>query len=413
MIRRGLLIFALLAGCAQVSAPNTESSVLGSDGLVAWLRANGVATEVAGVYSTRNAEDLSLRIQPLLDINLYNDEAELIGPDSRQTLRDLDGWVYNKNQTALATLVILPKWRGGAMDRAQMQRNLLVGPMELRSLVAQFNSMLRVTRTPEWVEATVEIDGSHRIALFHAQLFVRSSIPENCSELLGLPQGALIVDCAPDGLWKRQILLSDPDLMNNHGLALAQNGNLALVLMRRLQDEQGGKPLYMDRGNRVSVSTGEIVAQPPPEPGWGPLLRWPLPLFWALGALVLLLSFWRGARRFGAPLRDGADPVEISRTAAVDAKAQLLRLSGNDGQMVSDYVRAQMQALAAGVYGTSGRNDTGVDRVMARLSRRAPALAGDFARVVQALQAAPEGAGLYRELTQFRDLLGKVKDELG
>lgn len=413
MIRRWLAVGALVAGCAQVAAPDLDRSILGSQGLVAWLNDSGVPVETASPYANRSATELSLRIQPILDSHLYTRDAELVGSPARQSLQDLDAWVIEENLRTLPTLTILPKWRGGAMDSSVVHRNLLIGPIELRQLVAQLRRELRVVRTPGLVEATVDIGEPLRIALFQPQLFARDSLGSECVEKVGLPQGALIVECLPDGDRKRHLLLSDPDLMNNHGLALAQNARFAQRWIVALQADLGGKPVYMDRLNRISVDSPESYAQAPETHDFPPLLRWPLPIFWALGAVVLLLAFWRGARRFGPPLPDDSGAVEPSKTAAIDAKARLLRLSGDDARMVGDYVRARMFALAAGVYGPSGANEAGVERFLTRLGTFAPDLARDFARSARSLTDAPQGAALYQELTRFRELLGKVKDELG
>lgn len=413
MMRRWLALGALVAGCAQVAAPDLDRSILGSQGLVAWLNDSGVPVETASPYVNRSATDLSLRIQPLLDSNLYAEDSELIGSPARQSLQDLDAWVMEDNLRTLPTLTILPKWRGGAMDSRTVHQNLLIGPVELRQLVAQVRRELRVIRAPGVVEAKPDMGEPLRIALFQPQLFARDSLGSECVEKVGLPQGALIVDCLPDGDRKRHLLLSDPDLMNNHGLAIAENARFARLWLADLQADLGGMPIYLDRLNRVSVEGPDAVAQAPQTIGFPPLLRWPLPIFWALGMALLLLAFWRGARRFGPPLPEDSGAVEPSKTAAIDAKARLLRLSGDDGRMVADYVRARMLALAAGVYGPPGANEAGVARLLDRLGARAPDLARDFARSARSLTDAPQGAAPYQELTRFRELLGKVKDELG
>lgn len=57
--------------------------------------------------------------------------------------------------------------------------------------------------------------------------------------------------------------------------------------------------------------------------------------------------------RFGPLLTQDRATAESSKTAAISTKARLLRLSGHDGQMVADYVRADLAQMARQIFGAA------------------------------------------------------------
>src|SRR5690606_37596098 len=96
------------------------------------------------------------------------------------------------------------------------------------------NWPLRLVR-PAGGFVTEEV-GQDQIALFHPQLFDPASLPQTCDAVVGMAQGVLVAACGfGDGGDSQPVyLLSDPDLMNNHGLALADNAEVAEWLFRAL-----------------------------------------------------------------------------------------------------------------------------------------------------------------------------------
>jgi hypothetical protein len=101
------------------------------------------------------------------------------------------------------------------------------------------------------------------------------------------------------------------------------------------------------------------------------------------------------------------DGLEQSKTVSIDAKARLLRLSGNDGRMVAEFVRARLDALSEASLGTGGSHD----RLFTLLARRDAALASQFRNTCAQLMthgtAMPKHE-LNQHLATFRDLLERL-----
>ena len=90
------------------------------------------------------------------------------------------------------------------------------------------------------------------LALFWAQLFQRDRIPSHCHEKLGLPEGALVIACDATANIPAAYFLSDPDLLNNHGLGLAENAALAADLVAGLRRD-ATKPVYLDTLSLIHI----------------------------------------------------------------------------------------------------------------------------------------------------------------
>ncbi|MCP5995978.1 hypothetical protein NL385_27970, partial [Klebsiella pneumoniae] len=82
---------------------------------------------------------------------------------------------------------------------------------------------------PRFRQAQQSILG-HRvetIRIYQAQVFSRDQTPSNCEEMAGLQAGPLLLKCTFDFDF---YVLSDPDLLNNHGLALGENADFAISM---------------------------------------------------------------------------------------------------------------------------------------------------------------------------------------
>lgn len=251
---------------------------------------------------------------------------------------------------------------------------------------------------------------AHRIALFRAQLLDRASLPPDCAELAGLPAGALVVHCAGHEDMPGATYLSDPDLLNNHGLRLAGNAAFATALVEALRNGDlrpvllATEPVYIRTGGEQPEPherTGEDLAR---------FFAWPLSAMWAMGGLVLALALWRGARRFG-PARGPQDRTEASsRRAAIAAKARLLRLSGADARMAAEHVHSHLADLAVQTLGPGAGNDPGIARWFALTARRNPELADEIRATARRITSDTPPADLPRLIQTLHALTRKAQD---
>ena len=399
-----------------------DASLIGTNGLQIWLQDQGVEVVHSNPRLSPRAEDLSLAILPLYDIDLYNQIAPATTPEDdlkQASQRDLDSWIWLEKLNALPTLVVLPKWRTGFYKTTVAHQTTLIpdpGMTELLRGLGLPPAML--TRMgPNMTSGRLALPGAglRNLALFHAQLFQRDAIPAHCREVLGLPQGALLIACdqAGEAVYMEIAAahyLSDPDLLNNHGLGLAENAALVADLIASLRGATS-KPVYLDTSTLQLLITDDTPDEAQDyDRGWAEFARffeYPLSVLWAVAAVILALAGWRGALRFGPARTSTDDMLEQSKTVSIDAKARLLRLSGNDGRMVAEFVRARLDALAESSFGAG----VGHDRLFKLLARRDAPLAARFQTLSADLMArgpAMPQTELYHHLATFRDLLERL-----
>ena len=98
---------------------------------------------------------------------------------------------------------------------------------------------------------------AQQVALFLAQLFDRGTLPGYCAELFGSADGALVIRCDAHGSIAAADYLSDPDLMNNHGLSVAANAGFAAGMIGAMRPAGNRKPVYLDTAPDQLLDTGE------------------------------------------------------------------------------------------------------------------------------------------------------------
>lgn len=386
----GFAVVALLGWLlftAQGPDRALDRSVLGADGLEIWLRGNGIAVTRANPRLTHRREDLSAMIAPLYDTDLEDraappadDAARMANPDPRE----FEGWMLEASAEMLPTLVVLPKWREGFALTGIAHEQTQVPPAALRGVLRNLDlegaRMLPVENrvTTARVAVSPAAPRAQDIALFRAQLLDVLSLPSRCSPLVVIGDGALLIDCHETDEAVPMRVLSDPDVLNNHGLRLADNAAFALAMVRDLTAGDARPVLLATVSVLVSDDEG------PPEPhertteDLSRFFAWPLSALWLMGGAVLGLALWRGSRRFGPAHGPAPDIAASSRRAAIAAKARLLRLSGADARMAGEHARAHLADMAVQALGPGAGNDAGVARWLALLARRNPDLARDL-----------------------------------
>ncbi|MEZ2221622.1 hypothetical protein [Rhizobium sp. RCC_161_2] len=422
MRKAGLILFlGLLLGLAAWALFGSsrdsgyDRSPLGNKGLQLWLQAKGIAVIRSDVHVTRARSEVSLRILPLPASQ--GDTAETQADDEKNSDR-LESWIYQAKLYELPTLIILPKWRDSVVkDEVARESGLLPFADIYRDLERIYRPDLYLKRSgPDFEEAQLTLmpDKPEKVALYRAQLFDRSSLPSHCTELAGMRSGALLLRCE-DGV--TIYLLSDPDLLNNHGLALANNAAFAVSMIRNLRGADETRPVYLDTNGQLLDSEKPVDEGKTYERSATDLKRffaYPLSVIWGTILLVVAICFWRGAYRFGPPLVETSPNIEISKTAAIEATARLLRLSGNDGRMTAQFVQHLLADKAILLFGSGAGNQAGIERMFQRLARRDQVSAHALQSAAQALIERGDvmtRSDLHRNLETFRKLLGST--ELG
>ncbi|MBB4236886.1 hypothetical protein [Rhizobium esperanzae] len=411
-MRKSAPVLILVLGLAALAlfwlprGSDYDRSPLGNKGLELWLQAKGIPVVRSDPHVARASSEISLRIFPL---SIRQGEAVASQPANP---------AKEASRYALPTLIILPKWRGSVSTDGIASKSGLVDLTDIGGELDKIGySDIGFARSKtDFEEAQIQLKSGQpiKIDLYQAQTFERSSLPSGCKEIAGTPLGALLLRCAQK---PNVYVLSDPDLLNNHGMALADNAAFAVSLVERLRGAGDVRPVYLDTAGEPLDREKPVDEGKSYERSASDLKRffaYPLSVIWGTLLVVAAICCWRGAYRFGPPLGDTSGNIEMSKTAAIDATARLLRLSGNDGRMAGQFVLHLLADKAQLLFGSGAGNQAGIARLFQRLARQDKAGA-------QALHAAAEAlterghvmtrSDLHRNLETFRKMLGSF--ELG
>ncbi len=419
-----LLIGGLFLMTQFVSANRDRAinrSPVGMSALPEWLLENDVPARLSHRRIHPALADLSLRVMPLYDLDL----AKSIEPPASQQerlengeLRDATEENYTTKISELPTLVVLPKWRGAAAELELLHEQALIPIQSMRLLMAQIGlGVVRIERAG--ARFSVTRSDSFELALFHAQTFSPETLPDHCSPEVMAGENALIIRCEPAqaSLPFPVRFLADPDLLNNHGLGLSDNAEFAVSFLNDLRAEND-RPIYVDVNSEILTlldvqDEGQDYNRGSEE--LSRFFQYPFTVFWAMFLIVVAVTYWRGAFRFG-PITAISEPTwDQSKGTAIAAKARLLRLSGNDGAIVADFVAEQLRTLSTDVLGHDQPDDGG-KRFFQVVAKRDAALAQKLSVAAENLMAHSQTMSpqeLDRQLFEYHSILKKVVDPHG
>ena len=130
--------------------------------------------------------------------------------------------------------------------------------------------------------------------------------------------------------------LSDPDLLNNAGLALADNAKAAVALIETLKDN--GTVVFDNRDIRIGTSSGYSFV--------GRLFDFPLGIVSGSILALSVILFWLTFGRFGPMMREDR-ALEAGKSTALEAAVAMLAGTGNNREVLRRYLDGQTRQLAA------------------------------------------------------------------
>ena len=373
------LLIALVALCViaavgmamlgRAGGIDLRRSAIGFEGLAIWLAANEIDVRVSTDQRPATLETIGLRVLPLFDGDPVLRQA---GSDQlmQQDQRDLDWQVLERKIQELPTLVILPKWRSGMAALSEARPEFLRTWKNQETPVQLGRDRIRqmVPADAGFEEYPVEISGAEglRMRLYLPQVISGS----DCTPMLGTAEAMVLGRCTRNGT--PFFLLSDPDLLNNHGLGLGDNADIARRLIPMLVaaipdgafahadatgtilidlETETSLPLFRRVPDEVAEDEGA-----PEGPSLSDLFAYPMSLVWGSLAALGLLVVWRGSVRVRPVLADLDTGPAASKSASIDAQARLLRLSGHDADLLFAHVDARLKAVAAELLGPQRRD---------------------------------------------------------
>jgi hypothetical protein len=314
-------------------------SGLGFAGIVELLNLSGDTAIISRGRLTRGKGDGLLVLTPGVD----SDPAEL------------------KDFNFSPSLVVLPKWQ--ASPDAKTPSWVVRGPVYPPGVIAG-----------QWLTpfgkngAVRQATGSGRPVLsgvdggvFQGRT-LRPGPIDRLQTVSGPGWDPVITDAAGNGvlLWNQQydtFLLSDPDLLNTHGLKDADTAREAVELLTALR--AGSAPILFDvtlHGYKRERSLMRLILAPP-------YLGMTLVLVFAVFLMAL-----HGLARFG-PTRKAGRAFAFGKQALADNTAGLVRMAGREPRMAAPYASLTRTAVARALSAPRDMNEAQLDAFLDRLGQ--------------------------------------------
>jgi hypothetical protein len=318
-------------------------SAIGHRAFVETMRAQGVPVMVSRFDSGTRAGSQALLVvaEPRLD------------EDSPTRSRKLQQML----RSARRTLLVLPKWQGredparaGWLDRAE-----LVPPTAIAKALQDADVPAGYALpTGDGVQSC---EGVPVHPTLQRPQFLRSTGQPGLKPLITCTNGWLLAE-REDALGGRLLILSDPDVLSNHGLGDGDNATVAWSVLgyARLP----GQAVVLDETLHGHERVPSL---------WRELFTFPLAAASVQGLLVAAFLVWAGLGRFGAPV-----PVPSALSAGkgvlVENTAALLRLGGHSAYTLGRYLESLKYEVARTLHAPAGLAPPELRDRLRRLGRR-------------------------------------------
>ncbi len=398
-----VVITALVAMSYFFSQRQTglRNGASGFEGLTVWLNSEGQnARSFSGGWSLA-ASEIGLLVVPLFDTELDKDrvpaktqEDFIFQQDEYDlTYRPIAGKI---EMMPTMVLVVLPKWRSGMRLTKLAHPALMVETQRVERLAEQIldrDVSLGYGAKP-FTEYPAE-DG--QTAVIYASQHMRAS---GCTPLVGTAEAMVLGECRSE--YGTILLLSDPDLMSNHGLSLGEN---AVIVRDLIKEYTRGKDVVVDYSTENWLA--REMRRSTRERSWADFMRFfgpPFTVIWvALGAAFMFV-LWRAGLRFG-PAMKPEQSEDVSKVGAITARARLMLLTGKAGALAQDYAQARLSTVAVKLFGaTHAREYARREKFLAFVERRYPEFAMPLDEVLHAIDTLPSAAAPRQAMSAIDDL---------
>jgi len=318
LIAVGVLSFAAAAyfmiyaesdvGAAKANA--FSYSAIGHRGLVETLRELDVPVLVSRADSAAKAGDSALLVIAEPRRRSWYDET--IGAEQR----------------AETVLLVLPKWDGFREPSHPYWLKVagMLPPEYVESVLQRVVPDAAIERAApsSWHTGRFGVSPTIEFPQFIKSDVLDPVISSDRGQLLG------VIQRRGQTVW----VLSDPDILSNHGLLKGENGVLAVRLLEALRPFDGA--VILDE-------TIHGYWQPPSL--WRTLFQVPFVIPVILAAAAIVVVAWAATARFGSPLP--ARPALVpGKTALIDNTASLLRFGGHGSAIVKRYADVTLRDVA-------------------------------------------------------------------
>ncbi|MEO1723863.1 MAG: hypothetical protein AAFR84_15845 [Pseudomonadota bacterium] len=411
----GLGLFGVvLVGAWFLSGSNERElsrSAVGFDGLAVWLRETEVSARSYRGFPPIDPASVDLRLLPLYDADLTRRSDEPETPEASfaaETEQDISAPVLARKLTLMPTVLILPKWRRGMRLAKAAHPTLLIEPGAPSATLAKLVPGIGPLTRGEGIREQIETPYGE--AEIHLPQTVAAGL---CTPIFGDREQMLFGRCplqGEDDSYGNQVgfwLLTDPDLLNNHGLTRGDNAAIAAAI-----------PEALGSSHPVVDYTTYLWANRQRDDGrqWSDLLEfmgWPFTPFWIGLTVFSVLGLWTGAVR-SAPAVDDADAgLSASKVVAIASKARLLRAAGHDAPLIGAWLNARLAAAASALSPSHHPHAEPERVIVARLAQIDPDDAAELERVLAALRSGiaspqPDPAALLSHANRVDTFIARI-----
>ncbi len=224
---------------------------------------------------------------------------------------------------APTVLLVLPKREGKADPKRPnwIGEDRLIAPSDVQRVLSMADEKATLVRDAAADSWNVSRFSGAQPAIHPLQLMHSARL----RPLMAGPEGMLIGEIREHG--RQLVVLSDPDLIANHGIARGDNAWIFVSLIQYLRSGRDGKVVFDEFIHGYSPRPFHML---------GILFQFPFVLVTAQAALAIALLVWAAAGRFGAP-HELPPAIDAGRRSLIDAGAALVSRNGDPTVLASRY----------------------------------------------------------------------------
>ena len=443
MVLLGLVLVGFLAWYFFSQPSSLDRSVIGARGFVHYANdrfsennSDEKAEQKFSFFeSTRwvKKDEISLRILPLYDpdvFSYYNTQQNNTS-DLKSVLRNITRSQFGRKIRNLPTLVVLPKWRFGAQRQERFHPEFLIESADHRlpfkdsskigAPEVRHGENVFVSAKPVIVgkEITSQLNVDRDLTLYAPQTMGAGVLKiDSCVSEIEFKSETLLARCEWVSSSSKFWLLTDPDLLNNHGAWHGDNAGFVYDLALALAGE--GK-IIVDGTVRDPRTQNRNATRDSRDRSFADLFRffeYPFSFFWIALLTLVVFTLWHAQRRYGAPEVDNDLGDRLPNKATViDANVTILRATpGSDVLLAQQHIHQRMDVLGADILGSSRkRGAEGEAQLLAAITRKNKNLGDKLQTTLSALNInnSDSSGYLFKNLNQFEKLIDEVRHEFG
>jgi len=303
----------------------------------------------------------------------------------------------NKILNAKAILLILPKWAGKESDRhaGWVSEAELAPSIAVQMVLDLVDTEAEFQRGPPLDHWDHNAIGPSPVLAAPAQFIISDKLHPVVAQANRILVGELKKKD------QRIFVLSDPDVMSNHGLENPANAAFAVALLGALRTGDG--PVVFDEALNSAPADGPNFINR--------LFKLPLLPGSLLTLVAAALLLWATMPRFGA-----ADPpapaLESGKYGLIDNIASLVGFSGRRAMIVSRFVEATVQDVARQLHAPRGLTGDELTEWLDRVGRARGVTANCAPSVEQANELAETRQADRAVLVSLAQTISRWKQEI-